>query len=50
MNFLTLYMLKKSESSKRSNNPIMVEVGLNECNVMMEVDTGAAVSVLSKKV
>ena len=50
MNFLALYMLKKSESSKRSNDPIMVEVGLNDCNVMMEVDTGAAVSVLSKKI
>ena len=48
MNFLSLYMLKAE--SKRSNNPIMVEVGLNDCNVMMEVDTGAAVSVMSKRI
>ena len=48
MNFLSLYMLKGE--GKRRNDPIMVEVGLNNYKVRMEVDTGAAVSVLSKKV
>jgi hypothetical protein len=44
IDFLTLYSL---EEKSRSVNPVMVEVTLNGKEVRMELDTGAAVSVMS---
>ena len=46
MDFLSLYTLKGGE--KRSHDPIMVVAKLNGKEVSMEVDTGAAVSVMGK--
>ena len=45
MNFLSLYTL--DTSSSRKHDPVMVTVKINGKDVGMEIDTGAAVSVMS---
>ena len=46
VDFLSLYTL--GSGSKRPHEPVLVELFLNERSVVMEVDTGAAVTVMGE--